>query len=218
MDNEQKKQIFKRRQRSLNKTEVVSPVKLSIKRKKSRKITWKQVEAALNADDNEMANFGTKKDSERSLSSGIDNGNPYNPNEMDTSEEKSPLNQLKKDKSPKLIKLRENPNEMSDSDNDEEEDEEDQTDDIVGDKTMEAIVEKNNSPRLNKIINKIDSNYSVSKSRRSIMKQKKVLKFKVREEESEEIKERLVRLQMLEKGSIEAQESLMNDSGMKMNH
>jgi hypothetical protein len=48
------------------------------------------------------------------------------------------------------------------------------------------------------------------------MKQKKALKFKIRDEDEEEIKERLRGLQMKEKDSIEAQESLMNDSGMKI--
>ena len=182
-----RKTAYSRRQRSLNKTEVVSPVKLSLKRKKSRKITWKQVEEALNQDDNRFRT--SSKNLEVNLDEGDENKEdpedeivspvrrPHNPNE-DTSTEKSPIT-----KNDRVINLNVNPNEITEDsiaeDEEEEAEEESVEDDIIGDQTMQNIVEKKGSG-LNKIINRICySNQSSNQSRRSIMNQKKDLKFKI---------------------------------------
>jgi hypothetical protein len=60
---------FVRNDRALKKTEVTSPVKLSLNRKNSRKITWKQVEEVLNADmDNIKSPRGTSEQNHNSPS------------------------------------------------------------------------------------------------------------------------------------------------------
>lgn len=46
----------------LQKTEVLSPVKLSLRRKNSRKITWKQVQDVLNSDDIDLSKLTESKD------------------------------------------------------------------------------------------------------------------------------------------------------------
>lgn len=198
MGSTEKKEMFKRRQRSLTKTEVVSPVKLSLKRKKSRKITWKQVEDALNADDGA---FSPREKRKETQSQELEFEPKHNPNE-DTSGEATPKNR--------------DQNDVISEESEQEDENEDNEDDIVGEESPENGSGK--KTHLDKILGRIDNsnNYSGNQSRRSIMKQKKALKLKVRDEDEEEIKERLRGLQMMEKDSIEAQESLMNDSGLQI--